>query len=152
MYEDLGNVKTDVEIIKRDITSIQAYSAKIDDAIEKMAEVSNSISKMLIVHEHKLQNHDQLIDGIKLAMLERKNDFDKQVDTLHTRITDMKKENHTERERYHKELMSALKDIADSQKSLDDRITNLETWKWYVMGATAVIAAIAAIIPWDALF
>lgn len=149
MTDELNHLKTDVQIIKRDIGAIQNFSVKIDDAIEKMAEVSNSISKMLIVHENKLQNHDQMIDGIKLAMSERKNDFDKQVELLHSRITSMKDENHVEREKYHKELLAALKDIADNQKTLDTRITTLEQWKWYVMGAAAVIGFVLAQVPWD---
>lgn len=151
MADDYNSLKTDVEIIKRDIGAIQGFSVKIDDAIEKMAEVSNSISKMLIVHENKLQNHDQMIDGIKLAMSERKNDFDKQVDTLHKRITDMKEENHLEREKYHKELLAALKEIAETQHKLDDRITTLEQWKWYVLGAAGVVGFILAEVPWDKL-
>jgi len=149
MADDYNTLKTDVEIIKRDIGAIQGFSVKIDDAIEKMAEVSNSISKMLIVHENKLQNHDQMIDGIKLAMSERKNDFDKQVDTLHTRITSMKDENHLEREKYHKELLAALKEIAETQHKLDQRITTLENWKWYVLGAAGVVGFILAEVPWD---
>lgn len=149
MADDYNSIKTDVEIIKRDINAIQGFSVKIDDAIEKMAEVSNSISKMLIVHENKLSNHDQMIDGIKLAMSERKNDFEKQVELLHTRITSMKDENHLEREKYHKELLAALKEIADTQNKLDQRITTLEQWKWYVLGAAGVVGFILAEVPWD---
>lgn len=151
MADDYNSLKTDVEIIKRDINAIQGFSVKIDDAIEKMAEVSNSISKMLIVHENKLQNHDQMIDGIKLAMSERKNDFEKQVELLHTRITSMKDENHLEREKYHKELLAALKEIAETQHALDQRITTLENWKWYVLGAAGVVGFILAEVPWDKL-
>lgn len=149
MADDYNSLKTDVEIIKRDINAIQGFSVKIDDAIEKMAEVSNSISKMLIVHENKLSNHDQMIDGIKLAMSERKNDFEKQVELLNTRITSMKDENHLEREKYHKELLAALKEIAETQKQLDHRITTLENWKWYVLGAAGVVGFILAEVPWD---
>ncbi len=152
MADDLNSLKTDVEIIKRDINMIQTFSAKIDDAIEKMAEVSNSISKMLIVHENKLQNHDQQIDGIKTSLSERKSDFEKQVELLHKRITDMKDENHAEREKYHKEILEALKDIADSNKALDVRISKLEQWKWYVMGGAAVIGFVLAQVPWDKFF
>jgi ribosomal protein L19E len=152
MTNEYNSLKTDVEIIKRDIHSIQGFSVKIDDAIEKMAEVSNSISKMLIVHENKLSNHDQMIDGIKLAMSERKNDFEKQVDLLHARITSMKDENHIEREKYHKELLAALKEIGDTQSKLDSRITVLEQWKWYVLGAAAVLGFIISEVPWDKLF
>lgn len=152
MADDLNTLKTDVEIIKRDISAIHSFSGKIDDAIEKMAEVSNSISKMLIVHENKLQNHDQLIDGLKISLSERKNDFEKQVELLHKRISDMKEENHAEREKYHKEILNALKDIAETHKDLDSRISVLENWKWYIMGGAAVIGFVLAQVPWDKFF
>jgi hypothetical protein len=61
----------------------------------------------------------------------------------------MKDENHLEREKYHKELLAALKDIADTQSKLDRRITALEQWKWYVLGAAGVIGFIIAEVPWD---
>lgn len=147
--EDLNTLKTDVEIIKRDISSVQNFSNKIEDVIEKMAEVSNSITKMLIVHENKLQNHDQLIDGLKVSISERKVDFEKHVEMLHKRITDMKEETHQEREKYHKEVIAALKDIADSNRVLDQRITTLEQWKWYVLGVAGILGFVLAQIPWE---
>ena len=152
MADDLNTLKTDVEIIKRDISAIHSFSGKIDDAIEKMAEVSNSISKMLIVHENRLQNHDQQIDGIKTSLSERKSDFEKQVELLHKRITDMKDENHAEREKYHKEILDALKEIADMNKALDTRVSTLEQWKWYVMGGAAAVGFILSQVPWDKIF
>lgn len=152
MSEELNTLKTAVEIIKRDIGAIQNFSNKIDEAIEKMAEVSNNISKMLIVHDQKLQNHDQQIDGLKVSLSERKSDNEKQFELIHKRISDMKDENHAEREKYHKEILAALKEIAASQKDLDTRITVLEKWKWYVMGGAAVIGFVLAQVPWDKFF
>jgi hypothetical protein len=107
---------------------------------------------MLIVHENKLQNHDQQIDGIKVSMSERKSDFEKQVDLLHKRISDMKDENYADREKHHQELLTAIKQIADNHKALDDRITVLEQWKWYVMGGAVVVGFVIAQVPWDKFF
>jgi uncharacterized phage infection (PIP) family protein YhgE len=152
MTDDLNRVKTDVEIIKRDVGAIQAFSGKIDDAIEKMAEISNSISKMLIVHENKLQNHDQQIDGLKNSISERKTDFEKQVELLHKRISDMKEETHSEREKNHKELLDAIREVSENHKHLDERIRLLETWKWYMMGAAAIVGLILSSVPWDKFF
>jgi hypothetical protein len=61
----------------------------------------------------------------------------------------MKDENHSEREKYHKELLAALKEIAETQHKLDERITTLENWKWYVLGAAGVVGFILAEVPWD---
>lgn len=152
MTEDFNSIKTDVLILKRDISSIQGFSVKIDDAIEKMAEVSNNISKMLIVHENRLQNHDQAIDGLKISMSERKNDFEKQIESLYKRISEMKDENHFERDKYHKELMAAMKDISDGQKKLEERISVLENWKWIVIGGASIVGFMVAEFPWEKIF
>jgi hypothetical protein len=61
----------------------------------------------------------------------------------------MKDDNHAEREKYHKEVLDAIKDIAASHKDLDERIKLLEKWKWYVMGAAAAVGVVLAQIPWD---
>jgi hypothetical protein len=145
----LNTIKTDVEIIKRDIITVQAFSNKLEDVIDKMADVSNSITKMLVVHENKLQNHDQQIDGLKSSIYERKTDFDKHVDMLHRRISDMKDDNHKEREKYHKEVIAALKDIADSNRALDQRVSKLEQWKWYVLGVSGIVGFLLSQIPWE---
>jgi septation ring formation regulator EzrA len=130
--DDLNTIKTSVEILKRDILTIQTFSVKIDDAIEKMTEVYNSISKMLIIHENRLHNHDQLIENVKALMYERKVDFDKQIETVNRRIHDMKSDNYEDRE-----------------KHLDERMSVLERWKWLVIGGASVIGFIAARVPWD---
>jgi chromosome segregation ATPase len=144
--DDLNTIKTSVEILKRDILTIQTFSVKIDDAIEKMTEVYNSISKMLIIHEH---NHDQLIENVKALMYERKVDFDKQIETVNRRIHDMKSDNYEDREKHHKELLAEIKKVSDSSIDLDERMSVLERWKWLVIGGASVIGFIAARVPWD---
>ena len=69
-----GQVKTDVEILKRDMELLAGLAEKFDVAIEHLSEVSNSIDKMLAVHETRLVQQEQ------------------QREILHQRITDMKRE------------------------------------------------------------
>jgi hypothetical protein len=106
---------------------------------------------MLIMHDNKFQNHDQLIDGLKMALSERKSDFEKQVELLHKRISDMKDENHIERQKNQAELLAAIKAIGENVSGLEERITSLEQWKWWLLGAAAAIGLIMSQIPWPTL-
>ena len=60
-----AELKTDVELVKRDVITMQNMMTKLDTAIDKIADVSNDISKILAVH-------DQAIDTLRVSVEERK--------------------------------------------------------------------------------
>lgn len=142
------SIRTDVELIKKDVSSISVILNKLDTSIEKMTVLSSDITKMLLIHDSKFQNHDQQLDSIKLVMTERKDDFEKQTGALYTQITDLKVDIHREREKYHSELMAAINKLGDSHESLEKRISKLENWRWLMAGGGLVIGFLISTIPW----
>ena len=129
-----AELKTDVELVKRDVATIQGMMSKLDTAIDKIADVSNGISKILAVH-------DQAIDTLRVSVEERKRLSEKEVELLHKRITEMKDENTEGRKANHAELLAAIKDMDKTNQSeitaLSERVALLEKWKWaVVVGAT----------------
>lgn len=129
-----AELKTDVELVKRDVATIQSMMSKLDNAIDKIADVSNGISKILAVH-------DQAIDTLRVSVEERKRLSEKEVELLHKRITEMKDENTEGRKANHAELLAAIKDMDKTNQSeitaLSERVALLEKWKWaVVVGAT----------------
>jgi hypothetical protein len=129
-----SDLKTDIELVKRDVVTMQNMMTKLDTAIDKIADVSNDISKILAVH-------DQAIDTLRVSVEERKRLSEKEVELLHKRITEMKDENAEGRKANHAELLAAIKDMDKTNQSeitaLSDRVSMLEKWKWaVVVGAT----------------
>ena len=100
---------TDVEILKRDVDSINQVLEKLDNAIDKIADVANGINQILAVHETKQETTKQ------------------DIEVLHKRITDGEQEIKEDFEKYHLQI----RDIFDR---MDTRIATLEKWKWYIMG------------------
>ena len=114
-----GQVKTDVEILKRDMELLGGLAEKFDVAIEHLSEVSNSIDKMLAVHETRLVQQEQ------------------QREILHQRITDMKREIADD--------FRALRDENRKQHNeVGDRLAKLEKWRWFVVGVATVIGFLFA--------
>lgn len=129
-----SDLKTDIELVKRDVVTMQNMMTKLDTAIDKIADVSNDISKILAVH-------DQAIDTLRVSVEERKRLSEKEVELLHKRITEMKDENAEGRKANHAELLAAIKDMDKTNQSeitaLSERVSMLEKWKWaVVVGAT----------------
>ena len=109
-----GQVKTDVELLKRDMELVSALAEKFDIAIDRLTEVSTSVDKMLAVHEMRLENQDQ------------------QREILHQRISDLKRDITDE--------FRLLRDENRKQHAeVNERLSKLEKWRWLVVGmATAV--------------
>ena len=109
-----GQVKTDVEILKRDMELVSALAEKFDIAIDRLTEVSTSVDKMLAVHEMRPENQEQ------------------QREILHQRISDLKRDITDE--------FRLLRDENRKQHAeVNERLSKLEKWRWLVVGmATAV--------------
>ena len=50
----MPELETEVQLLKKDIEDTKVIHGRLDVAIEKLTDVSNSIHRMLAVHEEKL--------------------------------------------------------------------------------------------------
>lgn len=138
MAEDngLNAVKTDVEILKKDVSNIQGLLGKLDTAIDKIADATNGISRILAVHESKLEETNA-------DLLEAQSRSEKSDELLHQRIKEKDQEQKEIAQENHEALMDFLKDHDDrSAISLDEiynRIRVLEKWRWIIIGGAAAI-------------
>jgi len=137
---NIHEVKNDVELLKRDVSNIQGILTKLETAIDKITGVSHDIGKILSAQEARIDNNDHEIK-------ERKRLSEKEVELLHGRITQKEHELKNEIERNHAELMNFLKEhddrSRDAWKSMEDRVSTLEKWKWYVVGIASVVGVAA---------
>jgi predicted transcriptional regulator len=51
-----SDLKTEVELIKRDLTGIANLVDRFDIAIEKLGDISDGMNRVLAVHELRLEN------------------------------------------------------------------------------------------------
>ena len=139
--EDINEVKMDVEILKRDVSDIRNLLGRLDTAIDKIADASNGISKILAVH-------DQNISSVKGDIEERKRLAEKENDLIHRRISEMKDESAEHHRSNHQAVMTKLDDMGKDVKAelteVKDRVTILERWKWWVMGGSWAVGFIIA--------
>ena len=112
-------LRTDVELLKRDIQLIAGLAEKFDVAIDKLSDVSVTVDKMLAVHETRLSNNEQ------------------QREIIHQRITDMKKE-------ITDEIKSMKEENRQQHSQTNERLERLERWRWFVVGVATVIGFILA--------
>ena len=130
---------TDVEILKREVADMKLIHGRLDSAITKITDVTNSINRMLAVHEEKLASQEQEIARQENDTIERKREFEKDVEIIHERIKNTKEELSSMMSKQHEEQSDAINSI---KLDLKDRVGVLERWRWLLIGGCIVIGFI----------
>ena len=129
------NLATDVEILKREVADMKLIHGRLDNAILKITDVSNSINRMLAVHEERLANQEESISRQEKDTEDRKREFEKDVEIIHERINSTKHDLSDMMSKQHAEQSESINSI---KKDLKDRVGVLERWRWILIGGYSI--------------
>jgi len=125
-----------------EVEVLKSVVKKLDSSLDKITEVSNSIARLLAVHDERLSSlektndkrEDEIKDLHSRITTQTREIFDKlelMEARIERRITEGGVTTSSQHERINAEMKTEIKKIAD-------RIQVLESWRWYVLGAAAV--------------
>ena len=115
----MSDVKVDVEVLKNEVDNHIDILARLSSSIEKIVDVTNSIGKMLAVHESRLGVQEEITRQTLNIIEERRIETQSKISSLATSI-----ENKLEK--------------------ITNTIDQITKWKYFVVGGAAVIGFIAA--------
>jgi hypothetical protein len=146
----------DFTSLQKDITKISTIVDRFDVAIDKLTEVSTSVSQLLAVHETKITAHDVLTKQTVELMEKRRVETDDKIQILHERISSGEREIKQKVDDQYDELMKEIKEMraesVSQHNSLSDRITTMEKWMWIVVGGAIVVGVILGQVNFQAIF
>ena len=119
------DLKVELAKVKKDIENVNSLNGRIDNAIEKLTDVSTSIKQMLAVHEEKISRQEQIDEVIFEKLKERAGE----IDTVHRELS--KEIQHLE-----KRLLVEIKTI---KLDFGARVGMLEKYRWLILGGAIVI-------------
>jgi lipoprotein NlpI len=130
--------------------------SRLDTTIDKLTDISNSVSSLLAVHETKLTAQEIISKQLSDIVEARRVETDDKVKTLHERISSGEREVKDKIDDQYDEIMLELKEMrAESTKqhnTLSERITTMEKWMWTVIGGSAIVGGIITLVPWGNIF
>lgn len=133
---DLNKLATDLQVLKNEVEQVASVNTKLDNAIDKLTDISASIKSMLAVHEEKLSKQEEIDKAIFNLIENRRIEFDTNYKELHARINKIHKELTDEIEMSEKRLMCEIKTL---NSNLDGRIGVFEKYRWIIIGAAIVL-------------
>ena len=130
----LSKLQSEVSNIKTTVETNRLLVDRLDRAIEKMTEVSGHISKLLAVHETRIENQDESIT------------------ITHKRISELRDDlNHT-MERNYDSIVAEFKVVRLMFEKHEKRIIMLEKWKYGVIASAAAIGFLMSKVDISAIF
>ena len=136
----MAELETEVELLKKELHDQKRIHDRLDIAIEKLTDVSNSIHRMLAVHEEKIARQEEAIFEAENKIEERRSELSSKIDELHSRITTNTKEIMSAAALQHQEQNKEIQKIRDE---LSTRVGVLEKWRWIIIGGSIIIGFIA---------
>ena len=142
-------LETEVELLKREVSEMKEIHLRLDSAIEKIADVSQSLHTIMAVHEEKLIRQEENLD-------EQEKKLEANIMELHSRITTNAKEQTHQMGEMERRMIQAMKEhnraeTEEFQKlrhELQSRVGVLEKWRHFIIGGAIVIGfLLQEIIP-----
>ena len=132
----VAELETEVKLLKNELRSQKQIYDRLDIAIDKLTDVSNSIHRMLAVHEEKLTRQEEAIFEAEQQIEVRRNELTVKIDDLHSRITSNTREIMTLVSEQHEKCTS---DLLEVRQDINNRVGVLEKWRHLLIGGSIVI-------------
>ena len=145
MAED---TRLDLELLKKDVEVITKLCEKFDATTDKLQEIAANLSKMVSLQEQRIERQEETSKEVQSILEIRRMEHNTDIKELHSRITTVNRElsdkiEETER-KILEELQSMREELKSEKMTFGTRLTQIEAWKYTVVGALMVVTWILA--------
>lgn len=149
-------IATDVEMLKKDMMQFTKLVDRIDMTIEKLTEVSSTVSKLLAVQDNRLESQEKLTDQLQKMFEKRKEETDKSHKELSETFSVVETKLYEELESNHEKVIKKIEDLSNDIRhqhdTINDRVSKLEKWMWTAMGVVTVVMLLIDKVNLSSLF
>lgn len=115
--------------LQRKTERIDVMLDRLDTSIEKLTEVSQNVSRLLAVHEEKLDQQERINNHFNNLLEQRRNEVEDKLKEIWAEVKDIKEEQRT----YHNQM--------------NEKLSKFERFVWMVGGGGVVIGFLLSYGP-----
>ena len=147
--------KVDIELLKKDVSIITSLCEKFDTTIDKMQEIASNLSRMVSLQEQRIETQEKVTKEVQSVLEMRRIEHNEDIKELHSRITTVNRELSTKIEESENKILAELhclkNELIKEKKTFGGRLSEIEAWKYTMVGALMVITWILAKVDFNAL-
>ena len=120
-----GELEMKVALLDKDVSVLGDLCTRLTESIDKIQSMNQNVISLIALQGQKLESHEKTEREIKEEMKE-----------LHLRMENINRDMQDKIVHKHHSELTAV----DSSGEIDKRISDIEKWRWMIMGAIAVAA------------
>ena len=141
------DIRVDIELLKKDVTTMSALLEKFDTTIDKMQEIASNLSKMVSLQEQRLENQERVTAEVQSILEMRRLEHNNNIKDIYNRINTVNRELTDKIEDTEKTILSELQKLRDDLNKKNEgfgaRLGQIEMWKY---GVAAIIAFVIFLV------
>lgn len=139
--------RMDIELLKKDVSAISALCEKFDATIDKMQEIASNLSKIVSLHEQRLEIQEQSNKEFQSILEMRRIEHNNDIKDLHSRITSTNRELTEKIEETEKTILTEIQElrneIKDDKSTTGSKIHQIDLWRYMIIGGIIVLSWLA---------
>jgi ABC-type transporter Mla subunit MlaD len=143
------STESQIAVVQEAVKSNAELLSKLDENLEKLTDVTVNLNRILAVHDEKITQQERKQDDIFELIEQRRQEMSEDIKELHSRITSVQRELGNDISQTENRIMRGIEDLKselkidqkyhnEKQKTLDERISALEKWRYMLVGAGIV--------------
>lgn len=146
METTLQEINKEITGLKTDLAQIDVLVEKLDVTIDKLSEVSRSISELIAVHGSRLEMQEKLIAEIFNKIERRAQETNENLRYLKNELTETERDIHDKMNLHMKEIEDIqnklIKDCEVRHEKINEKIKFYDKWIWILLGIIIAVAIV----------
>lgn len=144
---DVKKLAENVNSLQKDMAQVGALVDRLDVTIEKLTEVSSTVSQLLAVQGNRLEFQEKVAERLQDLVEKRRQETDNLVKDLHQKIDRIEGDLQDEIVDSENKIIKKIEEMSNNSttqhasinKDLSDRMGRLEKWMWILVGGGLVV-------------
>lgn len=140
---DINQLANNVNTLQQDMAQVGLLVDRLDITIEKLTEVSSSVSQLLAVQGSRLEFQEKIQEKLQDLMEKRRVETDSAINMVYKRIEKIERDIQEDVLHTEEKILKRLDELKDERTAQFDKVNNrmnrIEKWLWMVLGGSAVI-------------
>lgn len=153
---EVKRLAENVSSLQQDMAQVGALVDRLDVTIEKLTEVSSTVSQLLAVQGNRLEFQEKVAEKLQDLVEKRRQETDTSIKEVYNRVEKVEKDLQKDIDDNQVEVIKEIKDLRtegqNQHKEMNDRIGRLEKWMWTLGGAAIIIAVLFNKIELSSIF
>jgi len=139
--------RIEIELLKKDVTTMAALLEKFDTTIDKMQEIASSLSRMVSLQEQRIETQERITQEVQGLLEMRRQEHHENIKDVYNRINTVNRELTDKIEDTEKVILDEIKKLREelnkNKEGIGNRLGQIEMWKYGIVLVVVVLAWIA---------